>query len=113
MNYFIVSWIDGATGNEVEARIRTEEAAKELAECMSEGADSTIEFNDGISTATWKYLDGKFYHHELEFSTKNLSDEYAVKFVNTNDAMLFSRVTGRSFIMTKAEVQSLYDTVIS
>jgi len=53
-----VSWIDGNTDIEVEARVSNPDSATDLAMNMSQGADATIEWNNGHTLFSIKYENG-------------------------------------------------------
>ena len=65
MTALIVSWIDGASGNEVEVSLENEDAAVHLAQSVSRGGDASIEFDDGMTKSHRKFEDGKEVWEEI------------------------------------------------
>lgn len=100
-NNFVVSWIDGEHNMPVEARLKTQNAALELGCSMSEGADATVELDDGVTKFEWRFEDGEMVDAAETSVTQQLGGGWTANFIN-DGSILISNGTGGVSLASEA-----------
>ena len=104
MPKFEISWTDAA-GNTVQAFMRTEDGAKELASEMSWGRPVIMTFDDGITRATWTYYDGDQIDYTSEPVRHDLGHGWSAMWTGHGDMMI--QGAGEAFNLPPSSVDIL------